>query len=128
MEELFEFNGSPINVFGELQNEPLSSVSNIDDEMLIGSSCSNAMSPFASGFDAEHPFPTYDELRNAGFSDHVANRILSGESPNYSQKELFECFYESDDPLKAYDDMMHAKVGKCLAESDELINRIEAGL
>ena len=26
-------------------------------------------SPFSSGFDAEHPMPTYEELRNAGFSD-----------------------------------------------------------
>ena len=81
------------------------------------------MSPFESGFDAEHPMPTYDQLRNAGFSDHIANRILSGDSHSYSQRELFHCLYESDDPLKAYNEMMHAKVEKSLAESEALINK-----
>ena len=31
--------------------------------------------PFSSGFDAEHPLPSYDELRNAGFSDYLARHI-----------------------------------------------------
>lgn len=98
------------------------------DDAVKGFSDQSGSSPFSSGFDAEHPMPTYEELRNAGFSDHIANRILSGDSHSYSQRELYQCLYESDDPLAAYNEMMHAKVEKSLAESDALINRIESGL
>ena len=82
-------------------------------------------SPFESGFDAEHPMPTYDQLRNAGFSDYLAKSILYGESHTYSQKELFHCLYESDDPVKAYNEMMDAKVKASIAKTDELIKDIE---
>ena len=81
--------------------------------------------PYESGFDAEHPMPTYDQLRNAGFSEYLANNILYGESHTYSQKELFHCLYESDDPVKAYNEMMDAKVKASIAKTDELIKDIE---
>lgn len=82
-------------------------------------------SPYESGFDAEHPMPTYDQLRNAGFSDLIANSILSGSSHSYSQKELFHCLYESDDPVKAYNEMMDAKVKDSIRKTDQLIKDIE---
>lgn len=82
-------------------------------------------SPFESGFDAEHPMPTYDQLRNAGFSAHLAKSILYGESHTYSQKELFHCLYESDNPVKAYNEMMDAKIKASIAKTDELIRDIE---
>ena len=84
--------------------------------------------PFSSGFDKDHPMPTYDQLRNAGFSDHLAKSILYGESHTYSQKELYHCLYESKDPVKAYNDMMDAKVKAHIAKSDELIKSIESEL
>ena len=62
-----------------------------------------ASNPYASGFDEEHPLPTYKELRNAGFSDFEANKIIYGTYTIYSEKELFECLYGSDDPKAAYD-------------------------
>ena len=82
-------------------------------------------SPFESGFDARHPMPTFEQLRNAGFSNHIANSILYGSSHCYSQKELFHCLYESDDPVKAYNEMMDAKVKASIAKTDELIKDIE---
>ena len=81
--------------------------------------------PFSSGFDKEHPMPTYDQLRNAGFSDHLAKSILYGESHTYSQKELYHCLYESNDPVKASNEMMDAKVKASIAKTDELIKDIE---
>lgn len=73
-------------------------------------------SPYESGFDAEHPLPTYEQLRNAGFTNNEARIIRYGHNANYSQKELYKVLYESDDPVKAYRKMIKEKV-------DELINR-----
>ena len=56
-------------------------------------------SHFSSGFDAEHPMLTYEDLRNAGFSDYLAHNISEGLSHSYSDKELFHVLYESEDPL-----------------------------
>lgn len=82
-------------------------------------------SPFDSGFDEDHPMPTYEELLNAGFSDEVAVNILYGGSHCYSQRELYHCFYESDDPLKAYNEMVEAKADECIKRADRLIHDIE---
>ena len=81
--------------------------------------------PYSSGFDAEHPRLTYDELRNAGFSDHIARSISSGGEHSYSDKELFHVLYECEDPVQAYDAMMSAKVEDAIARTDELIEDIE---
>lgn len=81
-------------------------------------------SPFESRFDAEHPFPTYEQLRNAGFSPHVAKNICYGITHSYSQRELFECLYNSKNPVEAYNKMMKAKVDKAIAKTDELIKGI----
>lgn len=81
-------------------------------------------SAYSSGFDSDHPMPTYDELRNAGFSDYLANQILYGGTHCYSQKELYEALY-SDDPLSAYNDMMNSKVNDALERSDKLIEDIQ---
>ena len=80
---------------------------------------------FESGFDKEHPLPTYDQLRNAGFSDYLAKNILQDGPHAYSQRELYHCLYESDDPVKAYNEMMEAKVNASIAKSDKLIQEIE---
>ena len=72
--------------------------------------------PYESGFDAEHPIPSFEQLRNAGFTNNEARIIRYGHNANYSQKELFKVLYESDDPVKAYRKMIKKKV-------DELINR-----
>ena len=82
-------------------------------------------SMFESGFDDKHPLPTYEQLRNAGFSDYLAKSILQGGPHSYSQRELFHCLYESDDPVKAYNEMMEAKVNASIAKSDMLIREIE---
>ena len=79
--------------------------------------------PYESGFDEEHPMPTYDQLRNAGFSDYLANQILHGKH-SYSDKELFNVLY-SPDPVEAYNQMMKAKVDKHIAETDELLKSIK---
>jgi hypothetical protein len=84
-----------------------------------------AHSPFSSGFDAEHPMPTYEELRNAGFSDYLAHNIAEGLSHSYSDKELFHVLYESDDPVAAYNEMMEDKAQVALDKADALIADIE---
>lgn len=85
-------------------------------------------SPFDSGFDAEHPMPSFEQLRNAGFSDYIAHSILDGGTHSYSEKELFQCLYGSDDPVKAYNEMMEAKVNLALDKSESIINDIEKEL
>lgn len=84
-----------------------------------------AHSPFSSGFDAEHPMLSYEELRNAGFSDYLAHNIAEGLSHSYSDKELFHVLYESDDPVAAYNEMMEDKAQVALDKADALINDIE---
>ena len=84
-----------------------------------------AHSPFSSGFDAEHPMLSYEELRNAGFSDYLAHNIAEGLSHSYSDKELFHVLYESDDPVAAYNEMMEDKAQVALDKADVLIADIE---
>ena len=89
------------------------------NEDLLGTSHTN---PFDSGFDAEHPFPTYEQLRNAGFSSEVAHNMIDGLDHAYSQKELYHVLYESDDPLTAYNEMMDGKVQETCDKIDELVD------
>lgn len=81
--------------------------------------------PFSSGFDAEHPLPSYDELRNAGFSDYLARHISEGGCHSYSDRELFHVLYESEDPVAAYNEMMEDKAQHIMDKTDSLINEIE---
>lgn len=39
------------------------------------SNSNNISSPYDSGFDDEHPIPSYKELRNAGFTDFEAKKL-----------------------------------------------------
>lgn len=82
-------------------------------------------SPFSSGFDADHPLPSYEELRNAGFSDYLARNISEGGCHSYSDRELFHVLYESEDPVAAYNEMMDAKAQHAIDKADALINDIE---
>lgn len=75
--------------------------------------------PYESGFDEEHPLPTYDELRNAGFTDFEAKQITYHTYTVFSEKELFEVLY-SENPKEAYDAMMRKK----LDDLDDHINTI----
>lgn len=130
MEDLFDMsmNEEQFNPLADLQSDPLSGISNPSDDMLGGMFNHKGLSPFDSGFDAEHPMPTYDQLRNAGFSDYLAHQITSGLSHSYSQRELFHCLYESEDPVKAYNEMMDEKVQDSIAKTDKLIQEIESDL
>ena len=130
MEDLIGMNEELFNPLDDLQNDPVSSITNSDaDEDMLGSVFNHKRSsPFASGFDAEHPMPTYDQLRNAGFSDYLAHQITGGLSHCYSQRELYHCLYESEDPVKAYNEMMEDRVQKTIAKTDKLIQEIESEL
>lgn len=81
-------------------------------------------SPYSSGFDDEHPMPSYKELRNAGFTDFEAKKILYGTHEIYSDKELFECLYGSDNPKEAYDAMIREKTAEMQRRIDTLISDI----
>lgn len=130
MEDFFDMsmNEEQLNPLDDLQSDPLSVITNPNDDMLGGVFNHKGLSPFDSGFDADHPMPTYDQLRNAGFSDYLAHQITDGLSHCYSQRELFHCLYESEDPVKAYNEMMDAKVQDSMAKTDKLIQEIESGL
>lgn len=103
------------DVAGKMNEEKADEYGFIPDESLAASA-----DPYASGFDEEHPKPTYQQLRNAGFSKFEANQILYGPHDSYSEKELFECLY-SDHPKEAYDAMMRRK-------TDEMLERIDRTL
>lgn len=81
-------------------------------------------SPFDSGFDDKHPMPTYDQLRNAGFSEYLANQILHGVTHCYSQRELHDVLY-SDDPVGNYNAMVEAKAQAALNRADKMIEDLE---
>ncbi len=128
MEDFYDMNGEQFNPLDDLQNESFSSINNPDEDMLGSVFNHKRLSPYDSGFDAEHPMPTYDQLRNAGFSDYLAHQITGGLSHCYSQRELFHCLYESEDPVKAYNEMMDGKVQDSIAKTDKLIQEIESEL
>ena len=86
---------------------------------------SSSHSPFSSGFDDEHPIPSYEELRNAGFSDYLAHNISEGGCHSYSERELFHVLYESDDPVSAYNDMMNGKAQAVIIKADMIADNIE---
>lgn len=114
MDELFHFQDDCSNIddsdFGIFESE-------IESTLVLSS-------VYSSGFDENHPMPSYDGLRNAGFSDFLANQILFGDGHCYSQKELFNALY-SDDPLSAYNEMIDSKVNNVLNRSDKLIEDIQ---
>lgn len=82
-----------------------------------------AKSVYESGFDLEHPMLTYDQLRNAGFSKKQAYSIVYGSSHVYSDRELFHCLYESDDPVKAFNEMMTAKARAHIESMEDFFNQ-----
>lgn len=94
----------------------------IDHTSLLGSSHHGV---FESGFDAEHPLPTYDQLRNAGFSEYLANQISNGGPHSYSEKELFHVLYETDNPVEEYNKMMEIKAQHAIDKADAFIDDIE---
>lgn len=104
---------SSCNEIEPIEEKEISSQSPVEPDVVLRRF---RKSPYESGFDAEHPLPTYEQLRNAGFTNHEAQVIRYGRSSNYSQKELYKVLYESDDPVKAYRKMIREKV-------NELINR-----
>lgn len=103
----------------EEMGETMGIVDNTHD--VFGSSDSS----LGSVFDDEHPLPSYEELRNAGFSDYLARSITDGGCHSYSDEELFHVLYESEDPVSAYNEMMETKAHDALAKADDLINDIE---
>lgn len=93
---------------------------NIDNSLYNDSAIQSfTNSPYESGFDEDHPLPTYDELRNAGFTDFEAKQITYHTYTVFSEKELFEVLY-SENPKEAYDAMMRGK----LDDLDDHINRL----
>lgn len=79
---------------------------------------------FGSGFTEEQPMFTYDQLRDAGFSDYLANSMLNPDMPHsYSQEELHNVLY-SENPLEAYNQMMDAKAQAAINRADALERQI----
>lgn len=94
----------------------------IPDNNLVGAFHHDS---FGSPFDEEHPFPTYEQLCDAGFSPKVAHSITENLDHSYSQEELYHVLYESDDPLTAYNDMMDEKAHAVFDKVDNMIAEIE---
>lgn len=118
MEEFFDINED--SNFGMSGMETQGMIDDVNPDGTFGS-------VFDSGFDEDHPRPTVDQLQNAGFSHQMAERIVAGYGGDhsYSDRELFHCFYESDNPVEEYNKMMNAKVHAALDRSDAYINEIE---
>lgn len=95
------------NPFGSYENTDYR-YSSLDciDSMIAEDISNNVFSPYDSGFDDEHPIPSYKELRNAGFTDFEAKQIIYGNHEIYSDKELYDCLYGSEKPkesIRCYD-------------------------
>ncbi len=68
--------------------------------------------------------PSFEELQNMGFSDHIAHGMLNPDMPHsYTQQEL-QIVLSSDNPLEAYNQMMDAKANVAMAKADALEARI----
>ena len=68
--------------------------------------------------------PSFEELQNMGFSDHIAHGMLNPDMPHsYTQQEL-QTVLSSDNPLEAYNQMMDAKANVAMAKADALEARI----
>lgn len=78
-----------------------------------------------SVFDDEHPLPSYEELRNAGFSEYLAHHISEGDCHSYSDSELYHVLYESENPVTAYNDMMDGKAQAAINKADAIIEDVE---
>lgn len=122
MEDIFDMNDSmespldELNPLVDINTDILSSPLDNGDNILGAHS-----NPFSSGFDEEHPMPSYEELLNAGFPKEAANYILYSPTHTFSQRELFHCLYESDNPFEAYKDLVNEKV-------DEFIDKCQADI
>lgn len=102
------------------EGSTINSDNSLYNNIAIQSFCS---SPYESGFDEDHPLPTYDELRNAGFTDFEAKQITYHTYTVFSERELFEVLY-SENSKEAYDAMMHKKLNTL----DDRVNRIITSL
>lgn len=76
-------------------------------------------------FDDEHPFPTREELIKMGFSEYLAENIIDDRDHTYTREELFHVFYESDNPVIAYNDMMTEKVELFIEKNDAFVRDLE---
>ncbi len=77
------------------------------------------------GFEDPFLLPTHDELIDAGFDEITAINILDDSRlHSYTDKELSEVLH-SDDPARAYQEMMDEKAQEAIRRADELIESIE---
>ncbi len=67
--------------------------------------------------------PSYEELKDMGFTDHLATQISDGGS-SYSYEELMAVL-NSDNPIEAYNEMMEQKVNAALETADIRIAEAE---
>lgn len=80
----------------------------------------------SGGFSEEQPMFTYEQLRNIGFDDRIANHMLDLDAHHsYSQRELFDVLYNSENPVDAYNKLMDGKVEIAINKADALIESIE---
>lgn len=113
------------NPFGSYEDTDYrySSLDRIDG-MIEEDISNNVCSPYDSGFDDEHPIPSYKELRNAGFTDFEAKQIIYGNHEIYSDKELYDCLYGSENPKEAYDAMIRKKTDEAMNKIDDFMFNI----
>ena len=79
--------------------------------------------PFTGSYEG-FVMPSIEELRDMGFSDHIAHDMLNPDiSHSYTQQEL-QTVLSSDNPLDAYNQMMDAKAHAAMAKADALEARI----
>ena len=79
--------------------------------------------PFTGSFEG-FVMPSFEELQDMGFSDHIAHGMLNPDMPHsYTQQEL-QTVLSSDNPLEAYNKMMDAKAHAAMAKADALEARI----
>lgn len=107
---------------------------NIDDNMHVGHGLEGSIfdkpAPIfntrsLSIFDDGCPFPSYECLRNVGFSESLVHHISEGDRHCYSDTEFHHLLYDSYDPVSAYNDMMKGKAQIAIDKADTLISDIE---
>ena len=78
----------------------------------------------SGGFTEEEPMFTYEQLRDAGFSDAMAMQIVNPDMPHsYSRQELHDVLYSAN-PLEAYNQMMDTKAQAAINRADAIGRQI----
>lgn len=104
-----------------------------EDRVVEGESTDNIMGrrssiSNSSFLDSEILKPSFERQRSVGFDNYRTRNVLYGESHIFSRKNPFQSLSESENRMKAYNEILDARLMAYREKSDELMKRLESKL